>query len=720
MPGEGADDRVSRADFERLEARLRAVEAAVRPAPTMRCASCARVVPLGRFCAACGAPQGIAAPPAPPSVAPPPRPMPVAAAPTVPAPAPVAAARPPVESILGQRWAPRLGAVLVFLGVVFFLGVAIQRGWIGPIAQLVLATLAGAALLVAGAVLTARRGYGTYPQVLEGTGVCVLYVTAFVAHALPYYERETRLTELGSGVLMALVAVGAVALALVRDARVIAGLGFGLAFLTALVGADALPSLTLPYVALLGTALALLVGKKGWTMEGALGSLATGGLLLWLSFRAAATGTPPPEVVALVALVPAAAFLWLAARPASRDETDAALGGLLTLGTFAWASTVTLAIRDETNVRGVLLLAWSIVALAHAVLSARVKAPRLTVVAAGIAAVALWVFGTPLAWDGWDEAALLVSGTYALAALALAVVAAQSGARGVWYGALALAVAASLSTLAQNALHAPWEPSRDAVGPWQAWVTLALVGAALGPLLLARDAPAVIRRSSFWLAAAFGVVWTFAVFTAPFLTTVSLLVVVAALVAAALATERDSALVASATATALVVLGIAGAKVALLDPNVQGVRLDPAPAALQAVLVAATMLALHRISQARRLAPEGASRAVEGLLVGASAAVLASWILEYTEQAWPSVLLGLLGAAYLAIGLLRRQLAVHRYTGFAMLGFVLLRVFAVDLQDADLAVRAIVFVALGTLLLGIGYAYARLSRKESEKRKNEL
>lgn len=710
----GEDDAVSRQEFERLEARLRAIEASVRPVPTMRCGSCARVVPLGRFCASCGAPQAVAAPPAPVAPAPATPPRPAATAP-----APVAPARPPVESILGQRWAPRLGAILVFLGVVFFLGVAIQRGWIGPIAQLVLAALAGAGLLGAGAVLTSRRGYGTYPQVLEATGVAVLYVTAFVAHALPYYERETQLTELGSGVLMALVAVGAVALALARDARVIAGLGFGLAFLTALVGADALPAITLPYVALLGTGLALLVGRKGWTMEGALGSLATGGLLLWLSFRADATGTPSPGLVALVALVPAAAFLWLAARPASRDEADEAMGGLLTLGTFAWASTVTLAIRDETSVRGVLLLAWALVALAHAVLSARAKAPRLTVAAAGVAAVALWIFGAPLAWDGWEEAALLATGTYALAALALAFAAGQSRARGAWYGAVALAVAAALSTLAQGALHAPWEPSRDAVGPWQAWATLALVGAALAPLLLARDAPAVVRRACFWLAAAFGVVWTFALFTAPFLTTVSLLVVVAALVAAALARDRDPSLVASAMAAAIVVLGLAAAKVALLDPNVPEVRLAPAPAALQAILVAVTMLSLDRVAHARRLAPDRASRAFEGVLVGASAAVLASWVLAYTEQAWPSVLLGLLGAGYLGVGLVRRALAIHRYTGFAVLGFVLLRVFTVDLQDADLAVRAIVFAALGALLLGIGYAYARLGRKENEKRVEE-
>jgi uncharacterized membrane protein len=55
---------------------------------------------------------------------------------------------------------------------------------------------------------------------------------------------------------------------------------------------------------------------------------------------------------------------------------------------------------------------------------------------------------------------------------------------------------------------------------------------------------------------------------------------------------------------------------------------------------------------------------------------------------------------------------LYRYTGFAVLGSVLLRVFTVELQGTDLAIRALVFAVLGAILLGVGYAYARISKRE--------
>lgn len=718
-------DPVTRADIEELRRRIATLEASVHAPPTriVRCRACSQMVPDGRFCSSCGVPLVIATTgpatvmPPPPAPAPPrapapsPRPSPPPVAPRPP-PAPAKAPL-SLETMLGQRWAPRLGAGLVFLGVIFFLGVAIQRGWIGPLAQLAIAAIAGVALITGGAVLTARRGYGTYPQVLEATGACVLYVTAFVAHAVPYFSRETGLTEIGGGVLMALVSLGTVGLALLRDSRVIVGLGYGLAFLTALLGVGALPAITLAYVAILGTSLAWLVAPKGWRVEGALGTLATGGLLLFLSLRGRELGDPDPAIVALVSLVPAIAFLWLSLRADARHSDTDGLAAIIGAATFAWASVVSLGITDTDGARGVLLLAWALVATLHLVLGVRLGAPKLARVASGIAAVAFWLVGAPFAWADATEPELLTTLTYAIGATALAIASRRFG-RGVAIGALVLGIAAAWWAVGvQGLVRSPWLLG-DAFGPWQAWITLVAVLAPLAILASTRETDAKVRMGAFWTTAAFGTIWTFALFGTPILTTMWLLVLAAALVGFAMAAGARSAGVAtSALAAAFAVLALAALKGATIDTYAPELRLDAGPAAFQATVVAAALLALYHVARARALVPEASMRLATFALVGGSAVVLVNYLVAYMEGAWPSILIGAVGVGYLVAGFVLRKELAYRYAGFATLGFVIVRVFTVDMQNTDLALRAIVFAVLGAILLGIGYVYARLSRKDA-------
>ena len=162
---------------------------------------------------------------------------------------------------------------------------------------------------------------------------------------------------------------------------------------------------------------------------------------------------------------------------------------------------------------------------------------------------------------------------------------------------------------------------------------------------------------------------------------------------------------------ALAVLVLAAVKSATLDSYAVEVKLDALPAALQAAALVGALLALFHLGRARGLFPAGATDAAAGALVGGSAIIVANYLLAYTEGASTSILLGLVGVAYLGAGFVRRHEPVYRYAGFAVLGFVVLRVFLVDLRTTDLAVRALVFAVLGAILLGIGYAYARISRK---------
>lgn len=547
---------------------------------------------------------------------------------------------------------------------------------------------------------------------LEATGACVLYVTAFVAHAVPYFQRETGLTEIGGGLLTALVALGTAGLALIRDSRVIVGLGYGLAFLTALLGTEALPTITLAYVALLGASLAWLVAQKRWLLEGALGTLATGGLLLWLAAQAQDVGDPDPALVAFVALVPAAAFLWLPLR-AKGDDVDAQpLAALITLGTFAWASIATLGFSEANAGKGVLLLVWALAATLHVVLAARFDADPKTRVASGLAGVAFWLVGAPMAWDPTTDAHLLTTATYALGAVALATAGRRVG-RGASTGAIVLAIAAAAWAVAtQDLLQPPWELG-EPFGPWQAWLTLAIVLAPLAILTSSRSTDAGIRGAAFWTTAIFGTVWTFALFGTPLLTTTWLLLLAGALMFVGIAaSERASSVSMSALGAAFAVLALAAVKGATFDTHVPEVRLDAVPAALQAFAIAAALLALFHVARARALIPANVTAASTVALVGGSAVVIANYLLAYAEGPWPSILIGATGVAYLVAGFILRKETAYRYAGFAILGFVVLRVFTVDMQNTDLAIRALVFAVLGAILLGIGYAYARISRKQ--------
>src|SRR5439155_20414592 len=113
----------------------------------------------------------------------------------------------------------------------------------------------------------------------------------------------------------------------------------------------------------------------------------------------------------------------------------------------------------------------------------------------------------------------------------------------------------------------------------------------------------------------------------------------------------------------------------------------------------AGLLALHPPARDRSPLPANFSGPV---LVGGSALVIANTLLAYANGPAVSILLAVAGVGYLVAGFVLRREVVHRYTGFGLLGFVLVRVFAVDLNQTDLAIRALVFAVLGAILLGVG------------------
>jgi uncharacterized membrane protein len=125
-------------------------------------------------------------------------------------------ARADFETIVGGSLAKWLGIVAGVLGVGFFLKYAFESQWIGARGRVA----AGAAVglgLIALAERLRRRGYRSYPNVLTGGGILILYLSVYAARV--FYE----LVGLAPAfALMAAVTAAAVLLSVRYDAIAIA------------------------------------------------------------------------------------------------------------------------------------------------------------------------------------------------------------------------------------------------------------------------------------------------------------------------------------------------------------------------------------------------------------------------------------------------------------------------------------------------------------------
>lgn len=119
------------------------------------------------------------------------------------------------EERIGKRWITWAGVVALFIGAGFFVRHAMDQGWLGPVARVLLGGLFGAGLVTLG-TFWLRKKMRPLGQGLIGGGLSVLYVALFAAFTLyqllPYPLAFA---------LMALVTVLGMGLAVAHDARVI-------------------------------------------------------------------------------------------------------------------------------------------------------------------------------------------------------------------------------------------------------------------------------------------------------------------------------------------------------------------------------------------------------------------------------------------------------------------------------------------------------------------
>lgn len=226
------------------------------------------------------------------------------------------------ESLVGVKLFSGIAAVALLIGLIFFLRIAVEQGWLQPPVRMTIGIVVGVGLLV----FCERRAAGRYrvtANALDASAVTILYSTFFAAHAL-----WGLVGGVATFALLALVTVLAVVLAIRRESMFIAALG--------LLGGFAAPALLstgqdnplglFGYLVLLNIGLAWVTRRMGWARL-LVAALALTTLYQWGWVFTFLTPEKVPVAVGIFLTFPILAYLLLAvggmARPESESDDEA-------------------------------------------------------------------------------------------------------------------------------------------------------------------------------------------------------------------------------------------------------------------------------------------------------------------------------------------------------------------------------------------------------------
>jgi uncharacterized membrane protein len=203
------------------------------------------------------------------------------------------------ERDIGMKWLGGIGGLALVVGVVFFIRLAIEAGYLGPFGRVLTGTAGGLILLAGGRYAAERQGYDRWGRLVAGTGLAIAYFSVYAAYGFESYR-----AAIGTPLWMVLLGltglVAATAALSVRDhAPAVAGEAFLLGYVTAYVGLDAGSFAVSPaYVVLLTAGLVTIAAVRPWSRL-VLGSVlpAYALHLAWLE------RLEPPEAVATAVLV---------------------------------------------------------------------------------------------------------------------------------------------------------------------------------------------------------------------------------------------------------------------------------------------------------------------------------------------------------------------------------------------------------------------------------
>ena len=187
------------------------------------------------------------------------------------------AERPPftLEQFMGVKLFAWVGGLALFLGIIFFVKLSIERRWISPELRTAIGFVTGLALVAGGAKINAKKAYAILGQTLCATGVVVLYGMTYAAYA--YYKFAFFRDPLAAFGLMALITITAFLLAVRMQAQVVAILGMLGGFLTPILCAtgEDNPLGLFGYLALLDIGVLAVAKHRRWLYLTALAALGT-------------------------------------------------------------------------------------------------------------------------------------------------------------------------------------------------------------------------------------------------------------------------------------------------------------------------------------------------------------------------------------------------------------------------------------------------------------
>ena len=153
----------------------------------------------------------------------------------------------------------KIGIGLVLVAAALFLRHSIDQGWIGPLARVVLAAIAGGGMIVIGLAVEERRPL--YGRLLQGAGGGVLFLTTYAAHSVVGLTGSTE-------AFLQFVAVAGlmVGLAVRAGSEALAALGLGAAAAAPVVFGGRMPlGGEVGYLVVVAAAATVLAWTLGWT-----------------------------------------------------------------------------------------------------------------------------------------------------------------------------------------------------------------------------------------------------------------------------------------------------------------------------------------------------------------------------------------------------------------------------------------------------------------------
>jgi len=590
-----------------------------------------------------------------------------------------------VESLLGANWLARAGVLVLALGVVFFLKLAYDRGWVPIPGRFAIGIMGGLALFSLGDVLPAKRFQASFRQILSAGGAMIAYVTIYVAYALPDYRAALHLNLALDVALLAAVSALLGAYALWRNLPMLAGVAVGLSALL-VAPAGELSTAGVIFVAALTCAMLAAAAWRRWENI-VLTGIVAGNAAILVGAAAAALGAVdiPWQVSFACAWGVNLAAMAVAHRSPHKSPSAQGAAAFAPLALFvATGCSFYTAAFDKPWAWAA--LAVGVAGLAGALASRRLAGP-LGVVGAGLL----------LLWPALHFPHLLWM-TFTYAAMAGAALAASYalGGRGRWVrGGVLVALAAgdvSLMALADSERAVDLHPLQTGL------LAAALVGLGAAVWLSGRTRKDEVAPplAGLVLAGGFAVVWPFLQFHG--MGSGVLLAILGLAVAAAAWSWPKEQRTLHGLAAAFVVASLGSLLVEGVLGDAEVHAWGGATVTLLAAGIGVGMFLIRRDGQ-----PQDPERIAGVAFAAAAPMVYFAFLLTGWQitVAWAFEAL-----AAVVLGLLLRSIEI-RTASFALFAAVLARVFVVDFGTLDVVSRVLAFIITGAVLLLGAFLYAR-------------